>query len=183
MLEFENSKFDSCKRIDFSWIDRFNCELINSPDKITYISNSGISQSVLDLTFATSKMAENIVDWAINDEIVTGSDHEVIAFTLLSKNAQKVDSPLNASYNVQKADWKNFIENLQSNHIASKLKIETLSQFPNIENMAKMAILLRSTIKNAINENIPKRRQCNQSKVWWSKDLTDKRKFMAYSKR
>ena len=49
-------------------------------------------------------MAENIVDWAINDEIVTGSDHEVIAFNLLSKNAQKVDSPLNASYNVQKAD-------------------------------------------------------------------------------
>ena len=66
---------------------------------MTYISHLGISQSVLDLTFATLKMAENIVDWAINNEIVTGSDHEVIAFNLLSKNAQKVDSPLNASYN------------------------------------------------------------------------------------
>ena len=47
----------------------------------------------------------------------------------------------------------------------------------------KMAILLRLTIENALNENIPKRRPCNQSKVWWSKDLTNKRKFMAYSKR
>ena len=61
--------------------------------------------------------------------------------------------------------------------------MQTLSQSPNIENMEKMAILLRSTIENAINENIPKRRPCNQSKVWWSKVLTDKRKIMAYSKR
>ena len=95
-----------------SWINRFNCELINSPDKMTDTSHLGISQSVLDLTFAPFHMAENIVDWTINDEIMTGSDHEVIAFNLLSKNAQKVDSPLNASYNVQKADWKNFIKNL-----------------------------------------------------------------------
>ena len=46
-----------------------------------------------------------------------------------------------------------------------------------------MAILLRSTIEDAIVENIPKRSSCNQSKVWWSQTLTDKRKFMAYSKR
>ena len=87
---------------------------------MTYISHSGISQSVLDLTFATSRIAENIIDWAINDEIVTGSDHEVIAFNLLSKNAQKVDCPFNASYNVQKADWNNFIKNLQSNYASAK---------------------------------------------------------------
>ena len=114
---------------------------------------------------------------------MTRSDHEVIAFNLLSKNAQKVDSSLNASYNVQKADRKNFIKNLQANHAAAKLKIQTLSQSSNIENRRKITILLPLTIKNAINENISKRRLCNQSKVWWSKDWTDKRKFMIYSKR
>ena len=90
---------------------------------MTYTSHSGISQSVLDLTFATEKIAENIVDWTINDEIVTGSDHEVIAFNLLSKNAQKVDSPLNALYNVQKANWTNFIKNLQANYASAKAKM------------------------------------------------------------
>ena len=77
---------------------------------MTYTSHSGISQSILDLTFATSNIAENIVDWTINDEIVTRSDHEVIAFNLLSKNAPKVDNSLNASYNVQKADLKIFYQ-------------------------------------------------------------------------
>ena len=149
-----------------SWVNRFNCELINNSNGITYTSHLSISQSVLDLTFATSKMAENIVDWAINDEIMTKLDHEVIAFYLLSKNAQKVDNSLNALYNVQTADWKNFIKNLQSNHVAAKFKIKTLSQSLNIENIKKITILLRSTIENAVNKNISKRRSCNQSKIW-----------------
>ena len=45
-----------------SWINRFNCKLINISNKMTYKSHLGISQSVLDSTFATSKIAENIVD-------------------------------------------------------------------------------------------------------------------------
>ena len=49
--------------------------------------------------------------------------------------------------------------------------------------MKKMTILLRSTIKNAINENISKRRSCNQWKVWWLRVLTNKRQIMIYSKR
>ena len=87
---------------------------------MTYISHLGILQSVLDLTFATLKIAENIVDWAINDEIVRKSDYEVIAFNVLSKNAQKVDSSLNSLYNVQKIDWNNFSKNLQSNYAFAK---------------------------------------------------------------
>ena len=114
---------------------------------------------------------------------MTKSDHEVIAFNLLSKNAQKVDSLLNASYNVQKADWNNFIKNLQSNYASANIEMQTLSQSSNIENMIKMVILLRSTIENAINEKVSKRCSCNQSKLWWSKVLTDKRKFIIYSKR
>ena len=93
---------------------------------MTYTSHSGISQSVLDLTFATSKIAENVIDWTINDEIVTRSDHEVISFNLLSKNASKVDSSLNASYNVQKADWENFDKNLQLNYASAKSKMQML---------------------------------------------------------
>ena len=88
---------------------------------MTYTSHSGISQSILDLTFATSKMTENIIDWTINDKIVTRSDHEVITFNLMSKNAQKIDSSLNALYNVQKVNWKFFIQDLQLNYASTKL--------------------------------------------------------------
>ena len=102
---------------------------------MTYTSHLGISQPVFDLTFATSKIVENIVDWAINNDIVTKSDYEVIVFNVLTKNAQKVDSSLNASYNVEKIDWNNFIKNLQSNYASAKSKMQTLSQSSNIENM------------------------------------------------
>ena len=95
-----------------SWINRFNCELINISNKMTYKSYSEITQSVFDLTFVITKIAENIIDWTINDEIVTKSHHDIIAFNLLSKNNQKVNSSLNTTYNVQKADWKIFVQNL-----------------------------------------------------------------------
>ena len=114
---------------------------------------------------------------------MTKSDHEIIAFNLLSKNAQKIDSSLNASYNVQKANWINFIKNLQSNYVSAKAKMQSLIQISNIENMKKIIILLRLTIEDAIVENISKKRSCNQLKVWWLQTLTDKRKFMTYSKR
>ena len=57
------------------------------------------------------------------------------------------------------------MQNLQSNYASAKSKMQTLSQSLNIDNMKKMAILLRLTIENTINENISKRRPCNQSKV------------------
>ena len=98
--------------------------------------------------------------------MVTRLDHEVIAFNILSKNAQKVNSSLNALYNVQKANCNNFFENLHLNHVFTKWKLQTLNQFLNIENMKKMTILLCWTIENAINENNSKRRLCNWSKVW-----------------
>ena len=107
---------------------------------------------------------------------MTKSDHEIIAFSLMSKNVQKIDSSLNTLYNVQKAGWNNFIKNLQLNYASAKAKMQKLIQSSNIENIKKMILLLRSTIEDAINENISKRRSCNQSKVWWSNELANKRK-------
>ena len=59
-----NSKIHNSIRANalISWINRFIYELINISDKMTYTSHSGISQLVLDSTFATSNIAENIVD-------------------------------------------------------------------------------------------------------------------------
>ena len=90
---------------------------------------------------------------------------------------------MNASYNVQKADWENFIKNLQINYASAKLEMQRLIQILNTANMKKMTNLLRSTIEKAINENISKRRSCNQSKIWWSQNLINKKKLMTYSKK
>ena len=90
---------------------------------------------------------------------------------------------MTASYNLQKVNWINFIKNLQSSYASAKTKMQSLIQTLNIENMEKMAILLRSTIEDAIVENSSKKRLCNQSKIWWLQTVTDKRKFMTYLER
>ena len=82
-----NSKVQNSIRLNalISWIYRFTCEFINNIDEMTYTSHLEISQWLLDLTFATKKLAENIVNWTINDEIVTKWDHEILLFNLLLK--------------------------------------------------------------------------------------------------
>jgi hypothetical protein len=49
-------------------------------DTPTYYHRNGKGSSILDLTLATPHMAEEITNWAIDDEQATGSDHEVIRF-------------------------------------------------------------------------------------------------------
>ena len=52
MMKFEIQNSIQANKLNL-WINRFNCKLINILDKITSILYSEISQSVLDLTFAT----------------------------------------------------------------------------------------------------------------------------------
>jgi hypothetical protein len=54
----------------------------------------------------------------------TGSDHEVIQFELTANESEWVESPLNASYNIVKADWPKFAETLQifSSQIGNQIK-------------------------------------------------------------
>ena len=96
---------------------------------------------------------------------MTRSDHEIMTFNLLSKNVQKIDSLLNASYNVPKSKLNQFYQKSAIESRICKIKNASVNLNFNCEKYEKMTILLRSTIKDAIVENISKRRSCNQSKV------------------
>ena len=62
------------------------------------------STSVIDLTFATPHMTNKITNWSINENASTESDHEVIEFSIICKNIETVDSPMNDAYNVDKTN-------------------------------------------------------------------------------
>ena len=104
-----NSRVNNPVRADalVQWLKQQNCELINTPDESTYqqYCTNGAS-SVLDLTFATQATAEIVTDWSICDDWSTGSDHEVIYFSILSENVEFVDSPVlsTLAYNIDKAN-------------------------------------------------------------------------------
>ena len=93
---------------------------------MTYTSYLKILQLIIDLLFAISEITKNIIDWTINDKIVTKSNHEVIEFNLVSKNAKNIDSLLNALYMFKKRIEIFFIQNLQLNYAFTKLKMQKL---------------------------------------------------------
>ena len=81
-----NSKIKRAIRSEnlVKWLKINKCSLINTPDFCTFYAHSGSSSSVIDLRFANSKIENAITNWAIDENVVTGSDHEVIRFELIA---------------------------------------------------------------------------------------------------
>ena len=96
----------------------------------------------------------------------TGSDHEVIQFQITANESEWVESPLNASYNIAKADWPKFAETLQIYTLQTENQIQNLMQTPSNANLEEIAILFRNLIVNAADQFISKRRSSSRAKVW-----------------
>jgi len=160
-----------------NWLKIQNCELLNTPDQNTYTHHSENSTSVIGLTFATPSLCGFIKNWQVNEDLNSGSDHEVIQFELTGIESEWVNSPLNAAYNIAKADWVKFAQTLQLNAIIISKKIA------NTSNLEEMACLLRNLIADTADQHIPKKKLCARAKVWWSHSLSTLRSQMKLSKR
>ena len=88
-----------------SWLKRNQCELINTSDISTFTRNMVNRKytSTLDLTFSTSQLSAEIIDWQIKENEYSGSDHEVIQFSIITEDITLVESSFNSSFNIQKA--------------------------------------------------------------------------------
>ncbi|SLM41335.1 Ribonuclease H-like domain [Lasallia pustulata] len=140
--------------------------------------------SVLDLAFTTGQLAAEIIDWQINENKYSGSDHEVVQFSITTEDIELVDSPFNAPFNIQKANWAEFNQQLvqESQSMLTDLRqLET--QDLNQEQMETIACSLRDLITKAAEQNIPRRKPCSRSKVWWNPNLTLLQKEMAKQSR
>jgi len=86
--------------------------LINTSDINTYHSYLSQLSSILNLAFALKNMHNHIKNWHINENANTEFNHKVILFTIVMKKVKLIKNLLNASYNLQKVDWKDFDEHL-----------------------------------------------------------------------
>ncbi len=100
-------------KVLIKWVNVHKYDLINTSDINTYHNYLDQSSSVLNLAFASKNMCNHIKNWHINENADTKSDHEVILFTIVMKKVKLIENSLNASYNLQKVDWKDFDEHLQ----------------------------------------------------------------------
>jgi hypothetical protein len=87
------------------WLEKYGFELKNSEDQVTFKGSNTNNLSVIDLTFATRAIEADIDNWYIDKEADTGSDHEVIRFSIYTELTENFIYPLKADkYNLEKAN-------------------------------------------------------------------------------
>ncbi len=122
-------------------------------------------------------MHNHIKNWHIDENADTEFDHEVILFTIVMKKVKLVENSLNASYNLQKADWKDFEKHLQ------KTKDKMIVKMQRITSLEAKVIYLTECIKNTVKLFAFKQRICAKSKLWWNNELIKRRKTLSSKKR
>ena len=184
-----NSRVNNPVKADalVQWLKQQKCELINTPDESTYqkYCTNGAS-SVLDLTFATQATAEIVTDWSIYDNWSTGSDHEVIYFSILSESVEFVANPVlsTLAYNIDKANWPEFHGVLLRGLCELSVKLgQLLGESPTNDQMDKAAELVQTYISGAADSAIPDKKSLLFSKRWWTQELLELRTLMARSRR
>ncbi len=159
------------------WVNFHKCNLINTSDIDTYYSYLSQSSSILNLAFASKNMCNHIKNWHIDENINTEFNHEVILFTIVSKKVKLIKNSLNASYNLQKVNWKDFDEHLQ------KMKDKMIVKMQRITSLKAKVIYLTECIKNTVKLFIFKQRICVKSKLWWNNELIKRWKTLLSKKR
>jgi hypothetical protein len=178
-----NSRIASLIRANalIDWLNKFNCELINISDDYTF--NRENSCSVIDLTFVTVDLASKITNWSINNDAETNSNHEVIEFSINVEDIETVNNSMTKKFNTQKANWNKFSQYFKDNYSSIKNKMSRLLINSTLDSLNEEAKLLRNVIIETSNQSISKRRSCENSKVWWTNELTQLRKNLARAKR
>jgi hypothetical protein len=100
-------------------IEQENWRLVSVPDTPTHYYQQGTRSSVIDLTLASPAMMEEVGNWAIDDELATGSDHEVIRFDIQTVHPDIEPTPPPERLNWRKTDWALFSTTLQASISAS----------------------------------------------------------------
>ena len=158
-----------------------DCELVNESDIFTFFrkNRDSISQSVIDLSFATKQLNKLITDWHIDEDNASGSDHEVIIFYIRTNSIELVNNPLcSEHFNMKKADWKLFSEELVKQ--AQNIDFSHLySNHSELNELNTAATSLQHAIYAAAEKSISKTRFSEKSKPWWSDNLTEHKKILS----
>ena len=148
-------------------INRYCLDLANHPGTETRFGRKSKNKSVIDLTFSTPKLTNEIVNWCVDEGSNTGSDHAFIRFDIVSKDVFCEEISATARFNWKKADWLGFHERLQENAKANDARWKTMIATPDNEsNLEQAATCLRDMILEAAEKTVPVMKPCAMSKRW-----------------
>ncbi len=159
-----------------NWVRRHDCNLINTLNINTYHSYFKKLSSVIDLAFASRSVQNYIKNWHVNEDANTEFDHEVILFMIVTEKMKLIENSLNASYNLQKVNWKKFDMHLQ------KMKNEMIIKMRRTISLKAKVIYLIECIKSAVKLFVFKQRIYAKSKLWWNDELIEMWKTLSSRK-
>jgi hypothetical protein len=116
-------------------IEDHGWHLVNVPDTLTYHYRNGTGSSVIDLTIAAPAVAREVTDWAIDEDHLTGSDHEVVRFNIVTLHPDAECTHARPHLNWRKTDWDTFVSTLQTLSEATSGRWLLLQQDPTPEHL------------------------------------------------
>src|SRR5215469_14137070 len=165
------------------WLQRHMFELISQPDQSTFYRQGMESLSVIDLVFVSQGLMRKHIDWEIDQETASGSDHEILLYSIVESDDLVENPAYQMLYNLEKADWKAFSQKLLELDQSSKFRWDYHETDPSWEDKTDIeldfdlgleneAIKLQEMIKIAAEASIPRKKPFSKSKAWWTKELT-----------
>jgi len=138
-------------------------ELLNEADTYTHVykHNDEVRTSVIDLTFANENAKPYISNWAVDHEQHTGSNHMLIRFDIETDENNTMLDPTADKYNFKKTDWKVFAETFTKDNF----ELTWCQDERDKRTLEDMAVSLRNSIQNAVEQSTPRLRMCVRSKA------------------
>ena len=153
-------------------------EIMNLPGcPPTFVSDMGHS-TWIDLTLGTRSGALSVLDWKVDTDFLTGSDHRAIFFRTSSR-------PLHSEVFRCKAwdrvDWEAF-----SSTVSQACRHEDFFPqpagrsrgLPTATEIEHRVARITAILQEAIHRHVPEKRICWASKPWWSQELASARSHL-----
>ena len=129
-------------------------------------------------TFSSPPVTSLISNWAIDEDIASGSDHEIIKFKITSVIDNQVLPPTTERWRWKKADWEAFTKTLKETSEATKDMWSGLHEQGGPINLESSANYLTKILQMSAALHVPKKITTVRSKPWWTDKISQKRTIM-----
>jgi ribonuclease HI len=153
----------------------------------TYHTTRSDQHSIIDLTMTTPDL--NVGKWrvVVEDEHTTGSDHELIEFTLGCENRGSLAGEIQNFCNswaisdiTEDEDKREAAQKSWKNLSEYRAKLNDFSTEQDLESEAEW---IQESMFEVLNKHARKLRLCARSKRWWNDEIQEKRKCLGRAKR
>lgn len=176
------ARITSCKGGKLErWAESNNLILINDGKTPTCVRPQG--ESVIDLTWVSACMMERVIEWKVEEEKVSLSDHSYITFRVVNTRENRNETGIRKKNKYPR--WKIKAMNEEVYKEAIEWKCETYKMTEDIREKENGAEWLQEIVTEAADLSTPRVKGIpNKKKVhWWNEDIAQKRKQCIRSRR